>query len=104
ATCGGFDPQYAALVVRARCTALGSLRARVEEFEGDSVPEPFAPGEAGRAPGRCRKQRVIRGKRGPQGADRHRLEHRTRAARMVAVVVGHDQHVERGYPFAAEIG
>src|SRR2546427_4879375 len=37
ATCGGFDPQYAALVVRARCTALGSLRARVEEFEGDST-------------------------------------------------------------------
>ena len=40
---GGFDPQYAAPVIRPRCATGQSFRVRVEEFEGDSIPEPLAP-------------------------------------------------------------
>src|SRR5439155_21252571 len=91
---GGFDPQYAAPVIRPRCATGQSFRVRVEEFEGNSIPEPLAPCDAGRTPRRSRKQSVIRGERGPQQADWHPFEHRARAARMVAVVVGDNECVE----------
>src|SRR5205807_558818 len=39
---GTFDPQHAAQVIGLRLSARRDFRTRMEEFEGDSIPKPFA--------------------------------------------------------------
>ncbi len=91
ARAGGADAHDAAAVVGAELLEDVAFRRRVQQLEHDAVPLPALAGVTTLSSRGMRQQRVILIQRRKQPSDRHRLQHRDRAAAVIGIGVA-DHH------------